>query len=102
MKSWQVVLLVSAVVLVGVVVLMKAQQPKATPVNTSFGAPAGTAIGLASAALPSIINLFKSSGNPASYTREGTYRDDITPVEGKGGYTLVDPNTGSTLVYGTD
>jgi len=98
MKTWHVVLLVSAVVLVGVVVLMKSQQAKATPVNTSQGFPLGSVIGLASTALPSLLNAFKGSGNP--YTHEGTYQTGITPIQS--GNTLTDPNTGSVLVYGTD
>lgn len=98
MKTWHVVLLVSAVVLVGVVVLMKSQQAKANPVNTSPSNPLGSALGLAAVALPSILNAFKSSGNP--YKNEGTYQTGINPVVS--GNTLTDPNTGSTLVYGTD
>jgi hypothetical protein len=98
LKTWHVVLLVSAVALVGVVILMKSAQAKATPVNTSFNNPLASGIGLAVTALPSIMNLFKDSGNP--YKNEGTYQTGIVPIQS--GNTLTDPNTGSVLVYGTD
>ena len=98
MKTWQVVLIVGAVVLVGAVLIMKAQQPKANPLNSSFGAPVGTAIGLAATAFPSILNVFKSSGDGGTYGNDNTYQTGINPVVS--GNTLVDPNTGKTLDYG--
>ena len=97
MKAWEV-LLIGGAVLFGVVLLMKAMQPKATPVNSSFGTPTGSLLGLATTALPGIVNAFKPSGQ--YYPNAGTYQTGIVPVEV--GNTLQDPNTGSTLVYGTD
>jgi hypothetical protein len=99
MKSWQLVLIVGAVVLVGAVLIMKTQQPKATPINSSFGAPVGSLIGLASAAIPSIIGAFNKPSGDGGYGNDKTYQTGIVPVIS--GNTLVDPNTGKTLDYGT-
>jgi hypothetical protein len=99
LKSWQVILIVGAVVLVGAVLIMKTQTPKATPVNSSFGLPTGSLIGLASAAIPSIIGAFSKPSGSGNYGNDNTYQTGITPVVS--GNTLVDPNTGKTLDYGT-
>lgn len=101
MKTWQVVLVVGAVVLIGAVLIMKAQTPKANPLNSAFGTPTGSQIGLAAAAgLGGLLGtLLKPSGNPAPIN-QGTYQVGINPVVT--GNTLTDPNTGKELVYGTD
>lgn len=99
MKTWQV-LLVGGLVLIGAVMLMKAASPKAAPVNSAFGTPASAANGLAAGIGGFLGGLAsKQSSSPVVVPNEGTYYGGTSVISGN---TLEDPNTGKTLVYGTD
>jgi hypothetical protein len=103
MKVWEVVI-IGGVILVAAMVVMKASSPKAMPVNSSFGAP-GTAINGLAAGIGGLLAGLASRPTASGFgttvvPNEGTYGtgygDIIT------GNTLTDPNTGKTLIYGTD
>lgn len=101
MKVWQV-LLVGGGVLVAAMVLMKMSQPKAKPVNSSFGMPSSAINGLA-AGIGGLFSAFasrQSSTSSVVVPNEGTYNTSFIP--NLTGNTLTDPNTGNTLIYGTD
>lgn len=104
MKTWEVVLF-GGIVLVGAVVLMKAARPKATPVNSSFAAPSTAINGLA-AGIGGFLAGLASKPTAGGFgttvvPNEGTYNPN-TSMDIITGNTLTDPNTGKTLVYGTD
>lgn len=101
MKTWQIVLIVGGVVIVGALVLMKAQTPKANPVNSSFPTP-NTAINGLGAAIGGFIAQIGQNKPPQTpyFPNQGTYQTGFVPVQS--GNTLVDPNTGSALNFGTD
>jgi hypothetical protein len=97
-KTWHVVLIVGAVAGLGIILLMS-QQAKATTANSSKGTSAFSAQGLA--ALVGVgLSVYDRFGGSDTPKNEGTYQTGFVPIQK--GNTLEDPNTGRTLVYGTD
>ena len=99
MKTWHVVLIVGAIAGLGLILLMS-QQAKATTKNASTGTSGLSAQGLAALVGVGLSVYDRFGGSSGGIKDEGTYQTGFIPVQS--GNTLTDPNTGKTLVYGTD